>query len=49
MTPGLKLVQDLQSKGHEMDFRDWDMGSDGHTWNPDLAPVVLDWLWSREP
>ena len=35
------LAADLEAHGHDYVFTDWELGSNGHGWNPELSVAVL--------
>ena len=40
----VELAADLDAHGHSVRFEDWELGEDGHGWNPDLPEPILDFL-----
>jgi poly(3-hydroxybutyrate) depolymerase len=40
----VELAEDLEAHGHAVLFEDWELGDDGHGWNPDLPEPMLDFL-----
>ncbi len=38
------LAQDLEAHGHELLFEEWELGDDGHGWNPGLPEPMLAFL-----
>jgi predicted esterase len=38
------LVADLEAHGHAVQFEDWELGDDGHGWNPDLPEAIAGFL-----
>jgi len=40
----VRLAADLDAHGHAVLFEDWELGDDGHGWNPDLPEPILDFL-----
>ena len=40
----VRLAADLEAHGHAYLFEDWELGDDGHGWNPDLPEPMLDFL-----
>ena len=45
-TTGQALVEELEDHGHRVEFQDWSLGSDGHSWVPGLSEAALDGLTS---
>jgi poly(3-hydroxybutyrate) depolymerase len=39
-----QLAADLEAHGHVLAFEDWELGQDGHGWNPDLPQPMLEFL-----
>jgi poly(3-hydroxybutyrate) depolymerase len=40
----VRLAADLEAHGHAYRFEDWELGDDGHGWNPGLPEPILDFL-----
>ena len=39
-----QLAADLDAHGHAFELEDWELGQDGHGWNPDLPEPILGFL-----
>ncbi len=38
------LAADLEAHGHDYVFVDWELGANGHGWDPELSVALLDWF-----